>query len=88
MLLAERPEITELINNKELVMNFILSNQGELPFNLELMSPIDVCLAQQNVELAKLDNLISLVLEQPLSLRNYIIMMKATPMLLELDTMQ
>ena len=63
MLLAERPEITELINNKELVMNFILSNQGELPFNLELMSPIDVCLAQQNVELAKLDNLISLVLE-------------------------
>ena len=69
-------------------MNFILSNQGELPFNLELMSPIDVCLAQQNVELAKLDNLISLVLEQPLSLRNYIIMMKATPMLLELDTMQ
>ena len=57
-LLEENPEITELINNKEQVMNFILSNPGELPFDLEMRSPIDICLAQQNVELAKLDNYI------------------------------
>jgi hypothetical protein len=57
-LLEENPEITELINNKEQVMNFILSNPGELPFDLEMRSPIDICLAQQNMELAKLDNYI------------------------------
>ena len=71
-----------------MVKNFILSNQGEFPFDLELRSPIDICLSKPNVEMAKLDDLVMQLLEQPRSMRNYIIMMKATPMLLELDTLQ
>jgi hypothetical protein len=70
------------------VKNFILSNQGEFPFDLELRSPIDICLSKPNVEMAKLDDLVMQLLEQPRSMRNYIIMMKALPNLLELETLE
>ena len=87
-MIKENKIITELIKNKSLVKNFILSNQGEFPFDLELRSPIDICLSKPNVEMAKLDDLVMQLLEQPRSMRNYIIMMKALPNLLELETLE
>lgn len=38
--------------------------------------------------MAILDDYVRQLLEQPLSMRNYIIMMKALPMLLELETLE
>ena len=70
-----------------------MSNPGELSFDFDMRSELDLSLDKgedpsKKLELAKIDTLVKKILNQKKSLRNYFILMKALPKLLELDDME